>query len=43
MLIGHDASGPEAIGFALAYPERVAQLVLLNTYYGRSRTFGYPK
>jgi pimeloyl-ACP methyl ester carboxylesterase len=32
-LVAHDASGPPAIDWALANPERVAALVLLNTYY----------
>ena len=32
VLVGHDASGPEAIEFALRSPAQVAQLVLLNTY-----------
>jgi haloalkane dehalogenase len=33
LLVAHDASGPPAIDWALAQPERVAGLVLLNTYY----------
>jgi pimeloyl-ACP methyl ester carboxylesterase len=33
VLVAHDASGPPAIDWALANPERVAVLVLLNTYY----------
>lgn len=32
VLVAHDASGPPAIDWALAHPERVAGLVLLNTY-----------
>lgn len=43
VLVGHDASGPEAIEFALAHPERVAQLVLLNTYYGRQPDLRLPE
>jgi pimeloyl-ACP methyl ester carboxylesterase len=35
VLVAHDASGPPAIDWALANPERVAGLVLLNTYYHR--------
>jgi haloalkane dehalogenase len=31
--VAHDASGPPAINWALAHPQRVAALVLLNTYY----------
>ncbi|MFE1309849.1 alpha/beta fold hydrolase [Streptomyces sp. NPDC058755] len=33
VLVAHDASGPPAIDWALANPDRVARLVLLNTYY----------
>jgi haloalkane dehalogenase len=35
VLVAHDASGPPAIDWALDHPERVAGLVLLNTYYSR--------
>jgi haloalkane dehalogenase len=34
VLLAHDASGPPAIDWALGHPDRVAALVLLNTYYG---------
>jgi len=43
VLVGHDASGPEAVQFALAHPERVARLVLLNTYYGRRPNLRLPE
>lgn len=33
VLVPHDASGPPAIDWALAHPDRVAGMVLLNTYY----------
>src|SRR5262245_16702096 len=33
ILVAHDASGPPAIDWALAQSEKVAGLVLLNTYY----------
>jgi haloalkane dehalogenase len=33
VLVAHDASGPPAIDWALTNPQRVARLVLLNTYY----------
>ena len=33
VLVAHDASGPPAINWALSHPNRVATLVLLNTYY----------
>jgi haloalkane dehalogenase len=35
VLVAHDASGPPAIDWALEHPDRVAGLVLLNTYYSR--------
>jgi haloalkane dehalogenase len=38
MLGAQDASGPPAIDWALAHPDRTAALVLLNTYYGRTLT-----
>ncbi len=43
VLVGHDASGPEAIEFALRSPAQVAQLVLLNTYYGRCQGLRFPE
>jgi haloalkane dehalogenase len=33
VLVAHDASGPPAITWALDHPQRIAGLVLLNTYY----------
>jgi pimeloyl-ACP methyl ester carboxylesterase len=42
-LVAHDASGPVAIDFALSVPERVDQLVLLNTYYGNSPALRLPE
>src|SRR5260370_10700261 len=33
VLVAHDASGPPAIDWALGHADRVAALVLLNTYY----------
>jgi haloalkane dehalogenase len=35
VLIGHDASGPDAVFYTLTHPDRVAGLVLLNTVFGR--------
>lgn len=34
VLVAHDSSGPPAIDWALDHPQRIAALVLLNTYYG---------
>ena len=42
VLVGHDASGPVAIDFAVAAPDRVSRLILLNTYYGHAPTFELP-
>jgi haloalkane dehalogenase len=43
MLVGHDASGPEAIEFAVAHPDRIVGLGLLNTYYGRTPDLRLPE
>jgi haloalkane dehalogenase len=43
VLVGHDAGGPEAIDFAATHPERIVQLVLINTYYGRSPHLRLPE
>jgi haloalkane dehalogenase len=43
VLVAHDASGPPAIDWALANPERVAGLVLLNTYYCQMPTLRPPE
>jgi haloalkane dehalogenase len=43
VLVAHDASGPPAIDWALAHPDRVAALVLLNTYYGWTRALRRPQ
>ena len=42
VLVAHDASGPPAIDWALAQPEQVAALVLLNTYYCEMPTLRSP-
>jgi len=43
VLVAHDASGPPAIDWALAKSERVAGLVLLNTYYCAMPTLRSPE
>jgi haloalkane dehalogenase len=42
-LVGHDASGPVAIDYALSQPCRVGHLVLLNTYYGHAPALRLPE
>ena len=42
-LVAHDASGPDAIDFALGDPGRVGQLILLNTYYGHAPALRLPE
>jgi pimeloyl-ACP methyl ester carboxylesterase len=43
VLVGHDASGPDAVAYAIAYPERVAHLVLLNTIFGNRPSLRWPE
>jgi len=43
VLVGHDASGPVAIDYALTAPDRVGQLTLLNTYYGHAPALRLPE
>jgi haloalkane dehalogenase len=43
ILVAHDASGPPAIDWALAHPERVERLVLLNTYYCTMKSLRSPE
>jgi haloalkane dehalogenase len=43
LLVAHDASGPPAIDWALDHPERIAGLVLLNTYYCEMPTLRPPE
>ena len=43
VLVAHDASGPPAIDWALRYPDRVAALVLLNSYYCAMPTLRPPE
>ena len=43
LLVAHDASGPPAIDWALDRTERVAGLVLLNTYYCEMPTLRPPE
>jgi haloalkane dehalogenase len=43
VLVGHDASGPDAVGFSLAHTQRVAHLVLLNTIFGHQPSLRLPE
>ena len=43
VLVGHDASGPDAVAFAVAHPQRVAHLVLLNTIFGHLPSLRLPE
>src|SRR5262245_52970978 len=42
-LVGHDASGPDAIDFAASRPGRVGPLILLNTHYGHAPALRLPE
>ncbi len=43
VLVGHDASGPDAVAFAVAHPQRVTHLVLLNTMFGHLPSLRLPE
>ncbi len=43
VLVGHDASGPEALDLALTQPDRAGAVVLLNTYYGHDPALHLPE
>jgi pimeloyl-ACP methyl ester carboxylesterase len=43
VLVAHDASGPAAIDWALNHSDKVAALVLLNTYYCEMPTIKAPE
>jgi len=43
VLVGHDASGPDAVFYTVAHPERVARLVLLNTIFGHQDSLTMPE
>ncbi len=43
VLVGHDASGPDAVAFTVAHPQRVAHLVLLNTIFGHLPSLKLPE
>ncbi len=43
VLVGHDASGPDAVAFTIAHPQRVRHLVLLNTIFGHLPSLKLPE
>src|SRR5262249_27502579 len=43
ILVAHDASGPPAIDWAVAHPDRVERLGLLSTYYSRMSSLRAPE
>jgi pimeloyl-ACP methyl ester carboxylesterase len=43
VLVGHDASGPDAVFYTVAHPERIARLVLLNTIFGHQDSLTMPE
>src|SRR5262249_62368909 len=43
VLVGHDASGPDAVTYTLTHPQRVARLVLLNTMFGNQPSLKMPE
>jgi pimeloyl-ACP methyl ester carboxylesterase len=43
VLVGQDASGPDAVTYAVAHPQRIAHLVLLNTVFGNQPSLIMPE
>jgi haloalkane dehalogenase len=43
ILVGHDIGGPVVIRYALANPDNVGGLLLLNTFFGDSPTLEFPE
>jgi pimeloyl-ACP methyl ester carboxylesterase len=43
VLVGQDASGPDAVSYAVAHPQRIAHLVLLNTVFGNQPSLIMPE
>lgn len=43
VIVGHDASGPDAVTYALNHPERTHRVVLLNTIFGNQPSLRMPE
>ena len=43
VLVGHDASGPDAVWYSITQPQRVAGLGLLNTIFGHQKSLRMPE
>jgi haloalkane dehalogenase len=43
ILVGHDASGPVALNWALTHPSQTGGVALLNTYYGATPALRFPE
>jgi haloalkane dehalogenase len=43
VVAGHDASGPDAVYYAVNHPDRVAGLVLFNTVFGHHKSLTMPE
>ncbi|MFG2306576.1 alpha/beta fold hydrolase [Actinacidiphila glaucinigra] len=43
IVVGHDAGGPVAVEYAVAHPDRVARMALMNCYFGDSPTLRFPE
>jgi haloalkane dehalogenase len=42
-LVAHDASGPVAVDYAVDQPDRITQLILLDTFYGNAPALRLPE
>jgi pimeloyl-ACP methyl ester carboxylesterase len=43
VIVGHDASGPDAVLYAVRHPDHVAGVVLLNTMFAHQRSLKMPE
>lgn len=41
--VAHDAGGPAVVNYVLEHPDRIASVVLLNTYYAKTPTLRLPE
>jgi pimeloyl-ACP methyl ester carboxylesterase len=43
VLVAHDASGPDSVAYAVDHQDRIAAVILLNTYFGHQASLQFPE